>query len=88
MRNPCMICPLFAERFFRFLGVDVFWALCMSFNAYLALFRGWSAERMRKLDLWYFTGCYGASFIPAIVYLAVKTRGRGRIYGPAVVRKI
>ena len=44
----------------RFLGVDVLWALCMSFNVYLALFRGWTAQRMRAQEWKYFIGCYGA----------------------------
>ena len=44
----------------RFLGVDVLWALCMAFNVYLALFRGWTAQRMRAQEWKYFVGCYGA----------------------------
>ncbi len=69
----------------RFLGVDTLWALCMGFNVYLALFRGWSSERMRRQEWKYFLGCYGCSFIPALVYLFVNTKRRGKIYGPALV---
>lgn len=68
-----------------FLGVDTLWALCMGFNVYLALFRGWTSERMRRQEWKYFLGCYGCSFIPALVYLFVNTKSRGRIYGPALL---
>lgn len=71
----------------RFLGVDVFWALCMSVNVYLALFRGWTAQRMRTQEWKYFVGCYGCALVPAIVYLFVQTEKRGRVYGPAVVSR-
>lgn len=70
---------------FRFLGVDALWALCMAFNVHLALFRGWTSQRMRAQEWKYFLGCYGCSFIPALVYLFVNTKGRGKIYGPALV---
>lgn len=46
-------------RHSRFLGVDVFWALCMAFNVYLALFQGWTAQRMRDQEWKYFVACYG-----------------------------
>lgn len=57
----------------------------MSFNVYLALFRGWTAQRMRSLEWKYFVACYGCAFVPALVFLFVKTDKRGKIYGPAVV---
>lgn len=57
----------------------------MSVNVYLALFRGWTAKRMRAQEWKYFIGCYGVSFIPALVYLFINTHGRGRVYGPALV---
>ena len=39
----------------RFLGVDTLWALCMGFNVYLALFRGWTSERMRRQEVIHFS---------------------------------
>ena len=33
----------------------------------------------------YFIGCYGCSFIPALAYLFVNTKNRGKVYGPALV---
>jgi len=77
-----------ADRNPRFLGVDALWALCMSFNVYLALFRGWTAQRMRAQEWKYFVACYGCSFIPALAYLFVNTRKRGKVYGPALVRPL
>ncbi len=69
----------------RFLGVDAFWALCMACNVYLAFFHNYSTGQLRALDWKYLLGCYGASFVPALAFLFVNTRRRGRIYGPAVV---
>ena len=66
--------------------MDVLWALCMAFNVYLALFRGWTAKRMRAQEWKYFAGCYGCSFIPAFAYIFVNTQQRGQVYGPALVR--
>ena len=69
----------------RFLGVDALWALAMALNVYLALFRGWTAQRMQAQEWKYFVGAYGLSFIPALTYLFLKDHSRGRAYGPALV---
>ncbi|KAG8530707.1 uncharacterized protein KY384_004063 [Bacidia gigantensis] len=66
-------------------GVDVYWALCMALNVYLALFHGWTTKRMQSVEWRYLTACYGLSLIPAIVYLFVRNEERGRVYGPAVL---
>ena len=79
------LCQFQAFAIQMFLGVDVFWALCMAVNVYLALFQGWTAQRMRALEWKYFAGCYGAAFIPAFVYLFINTNSRGRVYGPALL---
>ena len=70
---------------YRFLGVDALWALAMALNVYLALFRGWTAQRMQAQEWKYFVGAYGLSFIPALTYLFLKNESRGRVYGPALV---
>jgi len=59
----------------------------MSVNVYLALFRGWTAQRMRTQEWKYFIGCYGCAFVPALVYVFVQTEKRGKVYGPAVVSR-
>ncbi|KAF6235973.1 hypothetical protein HO173_005601 [Letharia columbiana] len=79
------LCQFQAFAIQWFLGVDTLWALCMGFNVYLALFRGWTSERMRRQEWKYFLACYGCSFIPALVYLFVNTKSRGKIYGPALL---
>lgn len=70
---------------YRFLGVDALWALAMALNVYLALFRGWTAQRMQAQEWKYFVGAYGLSFIPALTYLFLKNESRKRVYGPALV---
>ncbi|KAL9072509.1 MAG: hypothetical protein Q9161_003521 [Pseudevernia consocians] len=79
------LCQFQAFAIQWFLGVDTLWALCMGFNVYLALFRGWTSESMRRQEWKYFLGCYGCSFIPALVYLFINTKSRGKIYGPALL---
>ena len=68
-----------------FLGVDAFWSCCMAFNVYLILFHNYTVDRIRALDWRYLVGCYGASSVPAFVYLFVYDHVRGKVYGPAVV---
>ncbi|KAL6719300.1 hypothetical protein ACLMJK_003539 [Lecanora helva] len=82
-RSP--LCQFQAFAIQMFLGVDALWALCMAFNVYLALFRDWTAKRMRAQEWKYFVGCYGCSFIPALAYLFVKTQRRGGVYGKALL---
>ena len=69
---------------YRFLGVDAYWALCMAVNVYLAFFAGHTVEQLRSLDLKYLIVCYGASFIPALVFLCINTY-KGPIYGDATL---
>ena len=68
-----------------FLGVDCFWSLCMAVNVYLIFFHKYTVEQLRSLDWKYLIGCYGASFVPAFVYIFVDTKSRGKVYGPAIV---
>ena len=70
----------------RFLGVDAYWALCMAVNVYLIFFRDYTVKQLRRLDIRYLLGCYGAAFIPAFIYIFISTKSRGRVYGGAIVR--
>ena len=56
----------------------------MAINVYLAFFSGRTVEQLRALDVWYLGICYGASFVPAIVFIFVTT-DRGPIYGDASI---
>ncbi|MDI1487947.1 MAG: hypothetical protein OHK93_007221 [Ramalina farinacea] len=79
------LCQTQAFLFQMFGGVDCYWALCMAWNVYLALFRGWTTQRMQKQEWKYLTACYGLSLIPAAVYIFLRTEERGRVYGPAIL---
>ena len=54
----------------------------MAINVYLAFFSGYTTAQLRALDLRYLIISYGASAIPAFVFLFVST-SRGPIYGNA-----
>ena len=43
---------------------------------------------MRAQEWKYFVACYGCSFVPALAYLFVNTKKRGRIYGGALVSTV
>ena len=58
----------------------------MALNVYLIFFHKYTVEQLRAMDWKYLAGCYGASFIPAFVYIFIETKERGRIYGEAIVR--
>lgn len=73
---------------YRFLQVDMFWALCMAINVYFALFRNWTASRMQAVEKWYLLACYRIALIPSIIYLFLKNPKRGKVYGPAEVNTI
>ncbi|KAL8700089.1 MAG: hypothetical protein Q9201_005638 [Fulgogasparrea decipioides] len=68
-----------------FLGVDTLWACCMAINVYLAFFHIFRAYQLRALDKWYLLFCYGAAFVPAVTFLFIDKKGRGKIYGPAIL---
>ena len=57
----------------------------MAINIYLVLFKNWSTRQLRSLDQMYLIATYGISLIPAVVFIFVNTRSRGKVYGPAVV---
>lgn len=69
----------------RFMPADSLWAFTMACNVYLALFHHYNTQLLRPLEWKYFLFCYGVPFIPAFVFLFVKTESQGRIYGPAIV---
>lgn len=69
----------------RFLGVDAFWSCCMAFNVYLIFFHRYTVPQLRALDWRYLLTSYGASFVPAFVYLFIETNARGKVYGPAII---
>jgi hypothetical protein len=57
----------------------------MAGNVYLAFFHHYDSESLKKLNWRYFLVCYGAPFIPALIYLFVKNSKGEKIYGGATV---
>jgi hypothetical protein len=57
----------------------------MAVNIYLAFYRKYSAENLKKLEKWYFLLCYGLPLVVATVLSLIKSAERGRVYGPALV---
>jgi len=84
-KSSSMAGILSSKQYYRFLGVDAFWSCCMAINVYLIFFHRYTVPQLRALDWRYLLGCYGASFVPAFVYIFIDTKGRGKVYGPAIV---
>jgi hypothetical protein len=69
----------------RFLPADALWTMTMAINVYLTFCRKYNQSDLRSLELKYGIFCYGAPFVPALVYLFINTPEKGKIYGSAVV---
>ncbi|GAP87585.2 putative G-protein coupled receptor [Rosellinia necatrix] len=78
-------CQLQAFLIQQFLPSDALWALAMAFNVYLTFYHKFDAEKLRRMEKWYFLICYGLPLPPALAYIFISTRSRGRIYGDAVL---
>ncbi|KAI1613330.1 hypothetical protein EDD36DRAFT_465460 [Exophiala viscosa] len=68
-----------------FLPADALWTFAMACNVYLSFFRRYDAPRLRTLEWRYLACCYGIPFVPALVFLFIRTPVRGKIYGNAVL---
>jgi hypothetical protein len=64
---------------------DAYWTLAMAVNVYLTFYWKFDAESLRKLEKYYIMICYGAPFVPAFVYLWIKTPEKGHLYGNATL---
>ena len=69
----------------RFMPADALWTFAMACNVWLSFFRSYDAVALRRLEFKYLLACYGVPFIPALIYLFVKSHERGKIYGSATV---
>ena len=72
----------------RFLPADALWNLAISINVYLTLFRKYNATQLKALEWKYHAMCYGLPLIVALTYVFIETERRGKIYGPATVRRL
>lgn len=64
---------------------DALWTFAMACNVWLSFFRNYDSATFRRLEYKYFIACYGIPFIPAFTYLFIRTEGRDKIFGSAVV---
>ncbi|KAI1505875.1 hypothetical protein F5X99DRAFT_173629 [Biscogniauxia marginata] len=68
-----------------FLPADALWTLSMAFNVYLTFYYKFDAEKLRKMEIYYFLLCYGLPLVPALTYIFVSNKEQGRMYGNAVL---
>ncbi|KAJ5109429.1 hypothetical protein N7456_006104 [Penicillium angulare] len=64
---------------------DVLWTLAMALDTYLVVFHHFDAHNLHKLELKYIGGITALTFIPAIVFLFIRSPGRGPIYGSETI---
>jgi hypothetical protein len=64
---------------------DAFWVLAMAINVYLIFERQYDAQKLRAMEKFYFLGCYGLTFIVALVYCFIETPTKGKMYGNATL---
>ncbi len=69
----------------RSIPADALWNLALAINVYLTLFRKYNAQQLKALEWRYHVMCNVMPLIVAVTYALVKTRARGKVYGPATV---
>ena len=74
---------LFSDPGYRFMPADAFWTLAMAVNVYLTFYYKFDAEKLRRMEIWYFLFCYGLPFIPALAYIFITNKDGNRVYGNA-----
>ncbi|KAI9780522.1 MAG: hypothetical protein M1839_006640 [Geoglossum umbratile] len=79
------LCQLQSFLIQMFMPADSLWTLAMACNVYLTFFRKYNAAQLKKQEWKYFLTCYGIPFIPAVTYLFVESKSRGKVYGPATL---
>ncbi|CAP99458.1 Pc22g21700 [Penicillium rubens Wisconsin 54-1255] len=60
---------------------DVLWTFAMALDTYLVVFHHFDTQSLRKLELKYIGVISTLSFIPAFVFLFIRGREKGPIYG-------
>ncbi|KAH7632652.1 hypothetical protein B0T09DRAFT_78089 [Sordaria sp. MPI-SDFR-AT-0083] len=78
-------CQVQAFLIQMFMPADAFWVLAMAFNVFLIFEHQYDAHKLRSMEKFYFLGCYGLTFITALVYCFVSTPTRGKMYGNATL---
>ncbi|RYP89734.1 hypothetical protein DL770_004122 [Monosporascus sp. CRB-9-2] len=68
-----------------FMPADAFWTLAMAVNVYMTFYFKYDAEKLRRLEVWYFILCYGVPFIPALTFIFISSESKGRMYADATL---
>ncbi|KAG9241593.1 putative cAMP receptor-like protein [Calycina marina] len=79
------MCQFQAFLIQMFMSADAYWTLAMACNVYLTFFFKFDMDKIRRIEPYYFLFCYGIPFIPAFVYLFIKTSVKGHMYGNATL---
>jgi hypothetical protein len=64
---------------------DAYWTLAMAANVYLTFYHKFDADKLRSLEPYYIGLCYGVPFVPAFVYLWIKSSDGTRMYSNAAL---
>ncbi|KAL2840527.1 hypothetical protein BJY01DRAFT_20337 [Aspergillus pseudoustus] len=63
---------------------DVLWTLAMTWDVVLVVYYHYEPERLRRLEKKYLVVITTLTFVPALVFLFIKTSDKGPIYGGVV----
>lgn len=80
-----VLCQLQAFFIQQWMPADSLWSFCMALNVYFAFKKRYSSVELKRLEWKYFAACYGLPLIPSVTLLCIKTKTKGRIYGPALI---
>lgn len=69
----------------RFPLADVLWTLAMALDVYLVTFHRFDGRELRKLEIKYTVAFTVLTFIPAFVFLFIRSPTRGPMYGSVIV---
>ncbi|RDL40785.1 uncharacterized protein BP5553_00764 [Venustampulla echinocandica] len=79
------VCKLQAFLIQLFMSADAYWTLAMACNVWLTFYQKYDAARLRKLEKYYLSACYGFPFILAFSFIFIKTEAKGPMYGNATL---
>ncbi|KAI0536701.1 G-protein coupled receptor [Xylaria digitata] len=69
----------------QFLPSDALWSFAMAFNVYLTFYFKFDAEKLKRIEKYYLLICYGVPLPPALSFIFISTKSKGRIYGDAIL---
>lgn len=73
------------DKDLRFPLADVLWTLAMALDTYLVVFHHFDAHSLHKLELKYIGGITVVTFIPALIFLFIRSPEKGPIYGSETI---